>query len=136
MKKGILIIGIGYSGREMFDFAKGVKTDTKKSKHNKTNRNFVLLSEGISPNKKHKYYEYQFDNGGLGYSRVYWSVIENKGIGTNLFNGKIPDGYKIKGWTKINELILEKWKPYYHKKDEKIMIIGSKFNGIQIKMLE
>lgn len=37
---GIIIIGIGYFGLQMFDFAKGVKEDTRKN----TNRNLVLVS--------------------------------------------------------------------------------------------
>ena len=63
MKKGILttiivilIIEIGYYGLEMFGFAKGVQADTQKSIHNETSKNFILLSEGTSPNEKYKYY--------------------------------------------------------------------------------
>jgi len=37
---GIIIIGLGYFGLQMFDFAKGVKEDIEKS----TNRNLVLVS--------------------------------------------------------------------------------------------
>ena len=101
---GILIIGI-------LILSNCKNADKKISeineKHYSTDKNFILISDSISPNGKYKYYEYQFDNGGIGYSRVSWSVSENNGIGKNLFNGKIPDGYKTKGWTKNNELILE-----------------------------
>ena len=52
--------------------------ETFKSEHELNEPNLNILSESISPNQKYKYYEYQFDNGGFGYSRVFWSVIENK----------------------------------------------------------
>ncbi len=47
------------------------------SEHSLKEASFVLISDSVSPNKEYRYYEYQFDNGGFGYSRVFWSVIEN-----------------------------------------------------------
>ncbi len=47
------------------------------SEHSLIDPNLIILSDSISPNEKYKYYEYQFDKGGLGYSRIFWSVIKN-----------------------------------------------------------
>lgn len=101
------------------------------SKHSLKESSFFLISDSISPNEKYKYYEYQFDNGGFGYSRIFWSVIENKETEYNLERGLIPDGYKIKGWTDKSELILECWKPYYEIKITELNN-GMSINGVKI----
>jgi len=76
MKKWILIIvgivligivGIGIKINSDFDKV----AEAFHSEHSLKDEGFVLISDSISPNKKHKYYEYQFDNGGFGYSRVF-----------------------------------------------------------------
>ena len=67
------IIGIGIKiNSDLNDLA-----ETFKSEHTLNEPNLNILSESISPDKKYKYYEYQFDKGGLGYSRVFWSVIKS-----------------------------------------------------------
>jgi len=142
MKKGILIIigvviiGIDYFGLEIFGFSNRVKEDKQKAKYIETDKDFILISDSISPNEKYKYYEYQFDNGGLGYSRIFWSVTKNDNAKKNLFDGKIPDGYKIKGWSINNELILEKWEPYYYKAKEVELTSNSIFKGVKIIVTE
>ena len=140
MKKWLLIIagmiligivGIGIKINSDFDKV----AEAFHSKHSLKQTDFVLIAESISPNKKHKYYEYQFDNGGMGYSRIFWSVIENVENESDLGKGLIPDGFKIKGWTTKNELILEKWKPYYEIKKMELKS-GTKINGIIITLAE
>ena len=76
MKKWILIIGgiilIGIIGI-------GIKINSDlndvveafNSEHSLTEPNLIILSDSISPNEKYKFYEYQFDKGGLGYSRIF-----------------------------------------------------------------
>ncbi len=135
MKKWILIIiaimligivGIGFKLNSDFDeVAKGFH-----SEHSLKEANFVLISDSVSPNKEYRYYEYQFDNGGFGYSRVFWSVIENNENESDLEKGLIPDGFKITGWTADNKLIIEEWKPYYEiqKTDWKS---GLEINGVK-----
>lgn len=98
--------------------------------------NLNILAESISPDKKYKYYEYQFDKGGLGYSRIFWSVIKNEKNLTDLKEGLIPSGYKIVGWENKNDLILKKWKPYYESNTNYILNQKSEFNGIKIKIIE
>jgi len=133
---GLILIGIGYFGFEMFQFAQGVTEDTNKQRHYLADEKLIIISDSISPSGKYKYYEYQFDNGGLGRGRVFWSVTENNGLEKNLYLEKIPDGYKTKGWTINNELILEKWDPYYYKDKNVELNNGSEYNGIKIIIAE
>lgn len=131
---GIILIGIvGIGIKINSDFNEVV--EAFHSEHSLKEADFVLISESISPNKKHRYYEYQFDNGGFGYSRVFWAVIENKETEFDLEKGLIPDGFKIKGWTNENELILEKWKPYYEIKKTELKS-GTELNGVTITLAE
>jgi len=139
MKKWILIIisiiligviGIGIKiNSNLNDFAESFK-----SEHALDEPNLNILSESTSPDKKYKYYEYQFGNGGFGYSRVFWSVIENKENKNNLKSGLIPNGYKVIEWNDESELILEKWKPYYESDAVYLLKDKTVFNGIKIKI--
>ena len=131
---GIILIGIiGIGIKINSDFDK--VAEAFHSEHSLKEANFVLISESISPNKKHKYYEYQFDNGGFGYSRVFWSVIENNKKESDLESGLIPDGFKIIGWTADNEMILEKWEPYYEIKKTELKS-ETEINGVKINLAE
>ena len=131
---GIILIGIvGIGIKINSDFNK--VAEVFHSEHSLKEASFVLISDSISPNKKYKYYEYQFDNGGFGYSRVFWSVIENIGNENDLEKGLIPDGFKIIGWTNENELILEKWKPYYNIKITELKN-NTELNGVKITLTE
>jgi len=96
--------------------------------------NLIVIDDSISPNGEYKYVAYQFDNGGFGYSRVWWSIIKKSEI--NLDSGILPDGYKATGWTDSNQVIIEKWKPNYE--IEKIIELntGNVFKGIPIKIIE
>jgi hypothetical protein len=138
MKKWILII-IGIILIGIVGIGIKINSDLNKiveafhSEHSLKDADFVLISDSISPNRKYKYYEYQFDNGGFGYSRVFWSVIENKEIESDLQKGLIPDGFKIVSWTNENELILEKWEPYYEIKKTELKN-GMKINGVKISL--
>jgi hypothetical protein len=96
--------------------------------------NLIVINDSISPNKKYKYVAYQFDNGGFGYSRLWWSIIEINEI--DLDYGILPDGYKATGWTDSNQVIIEKWKPHYGIKKEIELNTGDVFNGIPIKIIE
>ena len=131
---GIILIGIvGIGIKINSDFDK--VAEAFHSEHSLKDASFVLISESISPNKKHKYYEYQFDNGGFGYSRVFWSVVENNENTSDLEKGLIPDGFKIVGWTNENELILKKWEPYYEVKKTELKK-GIELNGVKITLTE
>ena len=131
---GIILIGIvGIGIKINSDFGK--VAEAFHSEHSLKDASFVLIYESISPNKKRKYYEYQFDNGGFGYSRVFWSVFENNENKSDLENGLIPDGFKIVGWTNENELILKKWKPYYEINETELKN-GIELNGVKIALTE
>ncbi len=107
----ILILIVGISVKINSELNK--ISENFNSEHSLNESSINILAESISPDKKYKYYEYQFDNGGLGYSRVFWSVIKNEKNLTDLKEGIIPNGYKIVKWKDDNVLVLKKWKPYY-----------------------
>ena len=139
MKKWILIIGgiilIGIIGI-------GIKINSDlndvveafNSQHSLNEPNLIILSDSISPNEKYKFYEYQFDKGGLGYSRLFWSVIKTNE--SDLGKGLISEGYKIIDWNENNELILKEWNPTSELKTVSKMKNGTEINGIKINIEE
>ena len=139
MKKWILIIGgiilIGIIGI-------GIKINSDlndvveafNSQHSLNEPNLIILSDSISPNEKYKFYEYQFDKGGLGYSRLFWSVIKTNE--SDLGKGLISEGYKIIDWNENNELILKEWNPKSELKTVSKMKNGTEINGIKINIEE
>ncbi len=132
---GIILIGIIGIGIKINSGLNDV-VEAFNSEHSLNEPNLIILSDSISPNQKHKYYEYQFDKGGLGYSRIFWSVIENDKNENTLGKGLIPSGYKIIGWTKKNELTLQKWKPYYETNTKYVLKGRTEFNGVKINIAE
>ena len=92
----------------------------------------VVLSDRPSPVGKTKYVEYCFDNGGLGYSRVFWAIAPIDDANFDLSKGLVPDGYKIVEWTSDNKLILEKWEPYYYKSEDVDLKTGMNLLGVEI----
>jgi hypothetical protein len=98
--------------------------------HSLNSDQIVILEDSISPDKNFIYYQYQFDNGGYGYSKSFWAVTKNGN--TELEKFIIPDGYKINGWTESNELELEKWEPYYFKENFKEMENGDSLHVVKI----
>jgi hypothetical protein len=102
--------------------------------HFASDEEFVMLSDTISPNKKNKIIEYQFDHGGMGYSRVFWAIVPTDQEKFNLEEYLLPDGYKARGWTKENNALIEKWKPYYYKSEKVDLKSGDKFNGVTIQI--
>lgn len=106
------------------------------SEHSLNEPNLIILSNSISPNKKYKYYEYQFDKGGLGYSRIFWSVIENGKKENDLGKGLIPEGFKIIGWNEKNELLLREWNPTSELKTVSELQSGTIINGMKINIVE
>ena len=132
---GIILIGIIGFGIKINSDLNDV-TEAFKSEHALNEPNLNILSESASPDKRFKYYEYQFDNGGFGYSRVFWSVIKNDENKNDLEKGLIPNGYKIIEWNNSSELILKKWKSYYESNTTYELDKATEFNGIKIKITE
>jgi hypothetical protein len=54
----------------------------------------------------------------------------------NLANCKIPDGYQAKGWSEENDLLVEKWKPYYYRQKLGELKTGSLYKGVRVKLIE
>jgi hypothetical protein len=123
-----LIIGLKINS-DRHDLSEAFHTE-----HSLRDSSFVLLNEQVSPSERFICYEYQFDNGGFGYSRVFWSVIENDPEQTKLEKGLLPDGYKAIEWTINDELVIEKWDPYYFKDKEVLLNSGDEFNGVKLKL--
>ena len=132
---GIILIGIVGIGIKINSDLDDV-VEALNSEHSLNESDLIILSDSISPNKKYKYYEYQFDKGGLGYSRIFWSVIENNKKENDLGKGLIPQGYKIIGWNEKNELILSKWNPISELKTVSKLKNGTIINGMKINIAE
>lgn len=130
----ILILIVGISVKINSELNK--ISENFNSEHSLNESSINILVESISPDKKYKYYEYQFDNGGLGYSRVFWSVIKNEKNLTDLKEGIIPNGYKIVKWKDDNVLVLKKWKPYYESNSNYNLNQQTEFNGIKIEVTD
>jgi hypothetical protein len=130
---GIILIGVVGIGIKI-NSDLNVLEEALNSKHSLNEPNLIILADSISPNQKHKYYEYQFDKGGLGYSRIFWSVIENNKKKNDLGKGLIPEGYKITGWNEKNELIISKWNPTSELKTVSKLKNGTIINGIKINI--
>lgn len=132
---GIILVGIIGIGIKINSDLDDV-VEALNSEHSLNESDLIILSDSISPNKKYKYYEYQFDKGGLGYSRIFWSVIENNEKENDLGKGLIPQGYKIIGWNEKNELILSKWNPTSELKTVSELKNGTIINGMKINIAE
>ncbi|MEZ4757746.1 MAG: hypothetical protein R2817_13030 [Flavobacteriales bacterium] len=130
---GIILIGVLVLGYKITSDINEIE-EAFHSEHNLKDSSFVLLKSQISPNAKFQFFEYQFDNGGFGYSRVFWSVIRNDSTIVELENGLLPDGYKAIEWTDDNELLIEKWDPYYYKDEEVELTDNSTINEVKVKL--
>ncbi len=130
---GIILIGVLILGYKITSDLNELE-DALHSEHNLKDSSFVLLKSQISPNTKFQFFEYQFDNGGFGYSRVFWSVIKNDSTIVALEKGLLPDGYKAIEWTDDNELLIEKWEPYYYKDEDVELTDNSTINEVKIKL--
>ena len=106
--------------------------ETFNSEHNLKDSSLVVIKSQLSPNAMFQFFEYKFDNGGFGYSRVFWSVVKNDSTIDELENGLLPDGYKAIEWTNDYELIIKKWEPYYSKGKEPKMTLNSTINEVKL----
>ena len=96
---------------------------------------FILMEEKISPNKDYKIIQYQFDHGAFGESRIFWAILPNPFDERKALNEYIiPDGYKALSWTNKNEVLIEKWVPYYYKDQEIDLKTGDVLSGVLIKI--
>jgi hypothetical protein len=125
----LILIGISFSLSCSLLDGKGSLTHTD---HFLSDSTFVLLADSTSPDGNKKYFQYCYDHGGFGNSRVFWAVISIKDTGLDLTKGLLPDGYKIVGWTSSNQLVIEKWTPYYYKSDSVELKSGMRIFDIDI----
>ncbi|MGH9751466.1 MAG: hypothetical protein ACREA2_01675 [Blastocatellia bacterium] len=101
-----------------------------------TDRDCVVEENTLSPNQKFRLLIYRFDAGAFGDGRIFWAVTPADGINHNLANYELPDGYQANGWTADNELIVEKWEPYYYREKLGELKTGDTFNGVKVKLVE
>jgi hypothetical protein len=105
----------------------------QKEKQYLTDKTLIVLEEITSNNKENKIIKYVFDLGAIGDSRVFWAIIPTKFDKQEPINDFIiPDGYKAIGWTNKDEIILEKWEPYYYKNEIIEYKNGDKFNNLTL----
>ncbi len=128
---GFLLIGVSLIGYKI-NSGLNEPGEAFHVEHNLMEPGFILLRSEVSPDNKHQFFEYQFDNGGFGYSRVFWSVIENDSTVSGLENGLLPDGYRILKWSDNSELLIEKWTPYYYMDKKVGLKSGELINGVQL----
>jgi len=95
-----------------------------------TDKDCVVEENTLSPNNKFRLLIYRFDVGAFGDGRIFWAVTPADAINPNLFNYELPDGYQANGWTADNELIVEKWEPYYYRQKLGELKDGDVFNGV------
>lgn len=101
-------------------------------RHELKDENFELIKSSPSPDGSKVYFQYMFDQGGYGYSRVFWSAVSMKDKDKNLEAGILPDGYRIIGWSNKNELIIESFEPSYYKEDSEVLTSGSIINNVHL----
>ncbi len=99
-------------------------------KHELNSKNFEFIKSSLSTDSTKVYYHYMFDQGGYGYSRTFWAVVgkEDK----NLEQGILPDGYRVIGWTKDDELLIEKFDTNDYMKEAHKLQSGTIFNGVKL----
>ncbi len=101
-----------------------------------TDADFALLEKEISPDQKHIALSYQYDQGALGYSRVWWAVVPQNFEDLNLAKFELPDGYKAVAWEKDNgHLIVVRWEPYYARDEQVDLSTGDTFHGVHIRII-
>jgi hypothetical protein len=100
-----------------------------------TDETFVLLARHPSPDGMSVFLVYQYDNGALGYSRVWWAVVPADYTGINLVPLELPDGYEAVGWTPTGELKIRPWTPYYTTDRSRILRSGGEWCGTKIELL-
>jgi hypothetical protein len=101
-----------------------------------TDHDFIMLDNTPSPNQKYRILIYHYDNGAFGYSRTFWAVTPFEYQNLNLANYEIPDGYQAKGWSAENDLLVEKWEPYYYRQKLGELRTGDLFKGVRVKLIE
>lgn len=132
---GIILLGLVVFGLKLNSDLNKIE-EAFGDKHSLSNSKLVLLRTEKAPNGNHAFYEYQFDNGGFGYSRIFWSVKTSDSTSLNLEKGLLPDCYKIVRWTADNDLLIKRWTPYYAVKNDMKLSNGDEINGVTIKVID
>jgi hypothetical protein len=54
----------------------------------------------------------------------------------NLAEYELPDGYRTTAWSKQNEVLVEKWEPYYYRENLAELKTGDIFKGVKVRLVE
>jgi len=100
-----------------------------------TDKSCIVMENMLSPNKKFRLLTYRFAAGAFDDGRVFWAVTPADAINPNLVSYELPDGYQTIGWTVDNELKVEKWEPYYHRRKLGELKDGDIFDGVKVKIV-
>jgi len=101
-----------------------------------TDYDFVMIKDEPSGSGDYHLLIFKFDTGALGYSRVFWAVVPSDYEKLNLADYILPDGYKGKGWSKKDELIISIWEPYYYKDEIVDLKTGDTYKGVKLLVLD
>jgi hypothetical protein len=95
----------------------------------------IIYRDEISPESTHRLISYQYDFGAAGETRLWWAVLPYECEGLDLRGYDLPDGYKAIAWSDKNELLVQKWDPYYYMSDTVELNTGDIFKGVRIKIV-
>ena len=109
--------------------------DDEQEKHI-TDRDFVLEAEIVSPDRQTAILIYHYDAGAFGDGKYCYAVTPVAYSNLNLEKFELPDGYEAKGWSEQNELLVEKFEPYYYRQKLGDLKTGDTFNGVEVRLLE
>jgi hypothetical protein len=101
-----------------------------------TDPDFIMLENILSPNQQHRILIYHYDTGSFGCSRAWWAVTPNSFQDIDLTEYELPDGYMTKGWSEQNEILVEKWEPYYYRQKLGELKTDDIFQGVKVKLIE
>ena len=93
---------------------------------------FILREELPSPDGSHVALGYQYDHGGLGYSRMWWAVVPKNFEQLNLAEYELPDRYRPTRWEENGVLVVETGKMYSSSGD---LATGDDIHGVQVRVV-
>ncbi len=95
----------------------------------------IIYRDETSSDSTHRLISYQYNFGAAGETRMWWAVLPYECEGLELRGYDLPDGYKAIAWSDKNELLVQKWDPYYYMSDTVELNTGDIFKGVRIKIV-
>ncbi len=136
MKKKLWISSIGVAVLVALAYLLDLRYLFSETPRRISDPDFIMLENVPSPNQQHRILIYQYDTGAFGYSRAWWSVTPDSYQNLDLTDYELPDGYMTKGWSEQNEVLVEKWEPYYYRQKLGDLKTGDIFQGVKVRLIE